>query len=165
MRQSLLPVVGPLCKVEPSSLAPSLLLRTIKSRTSQPPLLLCVARARSVQCWAWIIMVTTWGSFSGNGNVARVWDLQRRALDVVLTGYACHIYALAVLPDGRLLSSSGGDEMNVWDERVLSLRGGTSTDHLDANLHAAGSCMLAFVVLRGGRGVSGHYNGTVCVWR
>ena len=94
----------------------------------------------------------------------RVWDVQRRALDVVISGHTRGVSALAALPDGRLLSGSWDSTLKVWDVRVLSVRGGAGADTCAATIAGAGYVM-ALAVLPDGRVVSGSWDGTVKTWR
>ena len=103
-------------------------------------------------------------------NVIRVWDVKRRALDVVISGHTDVVFSLAALPDGRLLSGSGilDRTLKVWDERVLSVRGGAAADTCTATLVGHTDGVAALAVLPGRlvvRVVSGSWDGTVRVWR
>lgn len=51
---------------------------------------------------------------NGAGGLIRVWDLQRRALDAELSGHTGWVWALAPLPDGRLLSCSRDRTVKAW---------------------------------------------------
>ena len=95
----------------------------------------------------------------------RLWDVRRRVLDAVLTGHALSVYALAVLPDGRVLSG-GGDELKVWDERALYVRGGEATAECAATLQVpvGVSIVFALAVLRDGSVASAHHDGHLLVW-
>ena len=105
------------------------------------------------------------GHRNGRGpSPIRVWDLQRHALDVVISGHTGPVMALAALPDGRLLSGSWDDTLRVWDERALSVRGGAGADTCAATIAGAGFG-IALAVLPDGRVVSGGWDGTVKVWR
>ena len=95
----------------------------------------------------------------------RVWDVKRRALDVVIRGHTSTVSSLAALPDGRLLSGSGDRTLKVWDERVLSVRGGAAADTCAATLVGHTGWVTALAVLPDRRVVSGSWDGTVRVWR
>ena len=99
------------------------------------------------------------------GGSVRVWDVQRGALDAVLTGHTLDVYALAVLPDGRVLSG-GGASLKVWDERALSVRGGEATAECAATVRgpAGTGLVMALAVLRDGSVASAHYHGHLLVW-
>ena len=73
--------------------------------------------------------------------------------------------ALAVLPDGRLLSGSYDLTLKVWDERVLSVCGGAGANTCAATLQGHTSFVMALAVLPDGRAVSGGWDGTVRAWR
>ena len=105
------------------------------------------------------------GGFGGPSPI-RVWDVQRRALDVVITGpgHTDWVRALAALPDRRLLSGSDDRMLKVWDERALGVRGGAGADTCAATLRGHG-CVMALAVLPDGRVVSGGSDGTVRAWR
>ena len=98
-------------------------------------------------------------------HVIRVWDVKRRALDVVISGHTHVVHALAALPDGRLLSGSEDRTLKVWDERMLSVRGGAAADTCAATLVGHTGFVFALAVLPDRRVVSGSYDGTVRVWR
>jgi WD40 repeat protein len=93
-----------------------------------------------------------------------VWDVQQRALDVVISGHTGPVMALAALPDGCLLSGCWDDTLRVWDERVLSVRGGAGADTCAATIAGAGG-VLALAVLPDGRVASGSHAGTLRAWR
>ena len=102
------------------------------------------------------------------GCSVRVWDVQRGALDAVLTGHTGGVQSLAVLPDGRLLSGSGGDTtIRVWDARALSLRGGRATADCAATLEGHAGGVTALAVLPNGSvasGGGGYQDGTLRLW-
>ena len=89
--------------------------------------------------------------------VVRVWDLQHRTLDVVLTGHRGEVNTLAVLPDCRLLRSSYRMTLKVWDARALSLRGGVATAQCASTLWApGGDSQMSLAVLPDGSVANGH---------
>ena len=97
--------------------------------------------------------------------VIRVWDVKRRACDVVISGHIGLVRSLAALPDGRLLSGSYDRTFKVWDERVLSVRGGAAADTCAATLVGHTAEVMALAVLPDRRVVSGSHDGTVRVWQ
>src|SRR5438128_113068 len=81
---------------------------------------------------------------------------QRQLPDLAcrVAGVGRGVFALAVLPDGRLASGGGDHTVRVWDlhkNQSLGLQG-----------HAGDVCSLA--VLPDGRLASGSRDGTVRVW-
>ena len=98
-------------------------------------------------------------------HVIRVWDVKRRALDVIISGHTGEVSSLAALPDGRLLSGSGDRTLKVWDERVLSVRGGAAADTCAATLVGHTDMVIALAVLPDRRVVSGSRDGSVHVWQ
>jgi WD40 repeat protein len=97
--------------------------------------------------------------------VIRVWDVKRRACDVIISGHTDTVRSLAALPDGRLLSGSNDRTLKVWDERVLSVRGGAAADTCFATLVGHTHHVMALAVLPDRRVVSGGFDGTVRVWQ
>jgi WD40 repeat protein len=61
----------------------------------------------------------------------RVWDVRSGSCALTLNGHTSAVFALAVLPDGRLASGSGDMTVRVWDVRsgscALMLSGHTGT--------------------------------------
>ncbi len=55
--------------------------------------------------------------------------------------------------------------LKVWDERVLSVRGGAAADTCAAMLVGHTSLVWALAVLPDRRVVSGGFDGTVRVWQ
>ena len=98
-------------------------------------------------------------------NVVRVWDVPRRAVDVVIRGHARFVRALAALPGGCLLSGSDDHTLKVWDERPLSVRGGTDCDTCAATLEGHTHYVFTLAVLPDRSVASGSLDGTVHVWR
>ena len=98
-------------------------------------------------------------------NVICVWDTQRRACDLVITGHTKTVRALIALPYGRLLSASGDNTVKVWDERVLAMRGAVSADAVSATLTGHTSDVVALAVLSDFRVLSGGFDGAVRCWR
>ena len=92
--------------------------------------------------------------------------MQCRALDVVISGHTGGAWALAALPDGRLLSGSFDGTLRVWDERALSVRGGggAGSDTCAARLPGP-SGIFALAVLPDGHVVSGDIGGVLRAWR
>ena len=105
------------------------------------------------------------GCISGIGGIVRIWDVQRRALDVVIRGHTDTVWALVPFPDGRLLSGSGDRTLKVWDERALSVQGGADTDACAATLEGHTGRVAALAVLPDRSVVSGSGDGTVRGWR
>ena len=101
----------------------------------------------------------------GLPNVVRIWDLQRRAVDVVIRGHTNWVRALVSLPDGRLLSGSFDRTLKVWDERALSVRSGADCDTCATTLAGHTFWVSALAVLPDRSVVSGSCDGTVRVWR
>ena len=93
-----------------------------------------------------------------------MWDVERRALNVVISGHTSVVRSLAALPDGRLLSGSGDNTLKVWDKRVLSVRGGAAADTCAATLVGHADGVVALAVLPNRRVVSGSADGTVRMW-
>ena len=104
------------------------------------------------------------GHYGGGPFPIRVWDVQRCALDVVISGHAHPVGAIVALPDGWLLSSSHDSTLKVWDERVLSVRGSAGADTCAATIAGAGYVM-ALAVLPDGRVVSGGVGGFLRTWQ
>lgn len=98
-------------------------------------------------------------------NVICVWDTQRRACDLVITGHTKTVRALVAVPYGRLLSASGDNTVKVWDERVLAMRGAVTADAVSATLTGHTSDVVALAVLSDCRVVSGGFDGAVRCWR
>ena len=98
-------------------------------------------------------------------HVIRVWDVKRCALDVVISGHTNWVNALVALHDGRLLSGSDDRTLKVWDERVLSVRGGVGANTCAATLQGHTRRVAALAVLPDGSVASGSGDGTVRVWR
>ena len=105
------------------------------------------------------------GGHADPSNVIRVWDVKRRALDVVISGHVNAVWALAALPDGRLLSGSNDRTMKVWGEAPLAVRGGAGFVVCAATLQGHTGYVFALAVLPDRRVVSGSWDGSLRVWQ
>src|SRR5262249_7779985 len=76
------------------------------------------------------------------------------ASESVLVGHEGGVDALAVLPDGRVVSVSGDKTVRIWDER-------TGQETL---LGTHESTVTALAVLPDGRVVSGSFDQTLQIW-
>ena len=95
----------------------------------------------------------------------RIWDLQRRVVDVQLRGHRNNIRSLAFHPTGLLLSD-GDATIKVWDHRALSVRGGAVVDIVAAATLEGLTCSVtALVILPDRRVLCGCYDGKLRVWQ
>ena len=104
------------------------------------------------------------GHGGGGPCLIRVWDVQRAAPDAVISGHTSWVRALAVLPDGSLLSGSSDRTLKVWGEAALGVGVGAASDACAATLRAHTDQVLALTALPDGRVASGALDGLVCVW-
>ena len=98
-------------------------------------------------------------------HVICVWDVERCALDVVISGHTGGVCALVALPDRRLLSGSNDRALKVWGEAVLSVRGGEGANTCEETLLGHTQEVKALTVLPDGLVASGGRDGTVRVRR
>jgi WD40 repeat protein len=81
--------------------------------------------------------------------------LQVRGMSRILHGHHGHVNALAVLPDGRVVSGSNDKTVRVWN---------LETGRVLATFHGHEGYVNALAVLPNGRVVSGSHDNTVRVW-
>ncbi len=81
--------------------------------------------------------------------------LQVRGMSRILLGHTERVNALAVLPDGRVVSGSRDEAVRLWDVR---------TGRAVATLHGHQDSVLALAALPDGRVVSGSADKTLRVW-
>jgi WD40 repeat protein len=75
--------------------------------------------------------------------------------DKTLTGHTGSVCALAVLPDGRIVSGSSDNTIKVWNRNLNTV---------DAELKGHTNTVFALAVLPDGRIVSGSSDNTIKVW-
>jgi WD40 repeat protein len=86
----------------------------------------------------------------------RLWDPQRGTESARLEGHAGKVYALCLLPDGRLASGSTDRTIRLWDPQR-----GTETACLRGH---DGYMVTALCLLPDGRLASGSTDNTIRLW-
>jgi WD40 repeat protein len=89
-----------------------------------------------------------------------IWTTRRtsRALSAELGRHDGSVNAVAVLPDGRVVSGGNDRRVLVWDPSQ------PGSGPIELGRHDIGSSVNALAVLPGGRVVSGGYDRRVLVW-
>ncbi len=94
-------------------------------------------------------------STSDEEPAIRLWDVQRGAETARLEGHSDVVNALAVLPDGRLVSTSTNKSIRLWD-----VNSGAET----ARLEGHGGKVEALALLPEGRLASASRDNTIRLW-
>ena len=89
-------------------------------------------------------------------NTLKLWDMSTQQCIATLEGHTDFVQALAVLPDGRVVSGSADNTLKLWD---------MSTQQCIATLQGHTSSVQALAVLPDGRVVSGSEDKTLKLWR